>query len=124
MPRVLILGGAGYLGLAVGQALLRSGNHSVFATTRSGDKINLLQANEVTPIKCDATDSKSLIDTITAHHIDVIIDTTQAYGEAGSILASIVQAARNRAASLAENGAIGPKLAFIQRLSQVKQIFD
>ncbi|KAI0903145.1 NAD(P)-binding protein [Ustulina deusta] len=113
MPKVLILGGAGYLGLAVGQALLRSGNHSVFATTRDGDKVKTLTANEITPIKGDATDSKFLVDTIAAYHIDVVIDTTQAYGGAGNILGSVVQAARNRAGTLAKDKAIGPKLGFV-----------
>ncbi|KAI0450473.1 hypothetical protein F5B21DRAFT_490629 [Xylaria acuta] len=112
MPKVLILG-AGYLGLAVGQALLRSGNHSVFATTRNGDKVKSLTANEIIPIKGDATDSKFLIHVIAAYHIDVVIDTTQAYGDAGSILSSIVQAARNRVDTLAKDKAIGPKLGFI-----------
>ncbi|KAI1746988.1 hypothetical protein F4782DRAFT_552610 [Xylaria castorea] len=113
MPKVLILGGAGYLGLAVGQALLRSGNHSVFATTRDGDKLTSLTANEITPIKGDATDSKFLIDTIAAYHIDIVIDTTQAYGDVGTMLDSIMQAARNRAETLAKDKAIGPKLGFI-----------
>lgn len=113
MPRVLILGGGGYLGLAVGQALLRSGNHSVFATTRDSGKVKSLQANEITPIKGDATDSKFLVDTIATYHIDIVIDTTQAYGEAGTILGSVVQAARDRAATLAKDKAIGPKLGFI-----------
>jgi len=113
MPKVLILGGTGYLGLAVGQALLRSGNHSVFATTRNADKVNLLIANEITPIQGEATDPKFLIDTIARYHIDVIIDTTTAYGDGKLILSSIVQAARDRAAILAKDNAVGPKLGFI-----------
>ncbi|KAI1813545.1 NAD(P)-binding protein [Poronia punctata] len=111
MPRVLILGGAGYIGLGVSQALLRSGNHTVFATTRTSDKTNLLTTNEITAIQGDATDSNFLTDTIANHHIDVVIDTTQAYEQSGKILASIVNAARERASGL--DGAVGPRLGFI-----------
>ena len=113
MPKILILGGAGYLGSAVSQALVRSGNHSVLATTRDADKVKALGASEVTAIKGDASDPKFLVDAIAAHHIDVVIDTTQAYGEAGSILSSVVQAARDRAAVLARDNATGPKLGFV-----------
>ncbi|KAI0469794.1 NAD(P)-binding protein [Xylariaceae sp. FL0804] len=113
MPKILILGGAGYLGQAVGQALLRSGNHSVFATTRSADKVKELVANETTAIQGNAGDGKFLRDTIAKHHIDVVIDTTQAYGDASTILESIVQAGRDRGAALAMDGSIGPKIGFI-----------
>ncbi|KAI0397065.1 hypothetical protein F5Y17DRAFT_417003 [Xylariaceae sp. FL0594] len=113
MPRVLILGGAGYLGLAVGQALLRSGNHSVFATTRSADKIDLLTANEITAIHGEATDVEFLTGVIANYHIDVVVDTTTAYQDVTRILEGAAQAARERAAILARDNAVGPKLGFV-----------
>lgn len=113
MPNVLILGGAGYLGLAVGQALIRSGNHTVFGTTRSADKAKTLTSNEITALVGDATDTKWLAQVIADSHIDVVIDNTQAYEQASSIHGAVLQAAKDRAALLAKNGAVGPKLGFI-----------
>ncbi|KAH6623075.1 hypothetical protein F5144DRAFT_538957 [Chaetomium tenue] len=113
MPNVLVLGGAGYLGLAVGQALLRTGNYAVWATTRSADKAKTLITNEITPLVGEATDATWLTSIITTHHIDTVIDTTQAYEQAGTILSGITAAAKTRAAALAADKSIGPKLGFI-----------
>jgi nucleoside-diphosphate-sugar epimerase len=113
MPNVLILGGSGYLGLAVGQALLRSGNYSVWGTTRSTEKAKTLETNEITPLVGEATNPEWLADTIAAHHIDIVIDTTQAYEQAGAILTGITTAAKKRADALAADKSVGPKLGFI-----------
>jgi nucleoside-diphosphate-sugar epimerase len=113
MPNVLILGGSGYLGLAVGQALVRSGNYSVWGTTRSADKAKTLETNEVTPVVGEATNPEWLANTIAANHIDTVIDATQAYEQAGAILGGIITAAQKRADALAAEKSVGPKLGFI-----------
>lgn len=114
MPNVLILGGSGYLGLAVGQALLRSGNYAVWGTVRSADKAKTVAAHEVTPLLGEATDGDWLAEAIAAHHIDIVIDATQVYGkQSGDVLAAVARAARSRAETLAADGAVGPKLGFI-----------
>jgi nucleoside-diphosphate-sugar epimerase len=117
MPNILILGGTGYLGQAVSQALLRSGNHSVWGTVRPGStsqsKARTLSLNEITPVIGDATDPAWLAKTIADHRIDVVIDITQAYDKAGVILDAVISAARNRAEVLAKEQAAGPKLGYI-----------
>ncbi|KAH8890061.1 NAD dependent epimerase/dehydratase family protein [Thozetella sp. PMI_491] len=115
MPRILILGASGYLGLAIGQALIRSGNHSVCGVVRASkpEKAKTLTENEITPILGDATDPEFLTKTIAAKRIDVVIDVTQAYEQAGAMLQAVVQAARARADALAKDDSIGPKLGFI-----------
>ncbi|CAJ2505231.1 Uu.00g126250.m01.CDS01 [Anthostomella pinea] len=113
MPNVLILGGSGYLGFALGQALIRSGNYTVFGTVRSDEKAKTLTLNEVTPVKGEATNPRWLAQAIATHHIDVVVDTTQAYEQAGTMLGAVVQAAKDRAATLAKDNATGPKLGFV-----------
>lgn len=113
MPNILILGGSGYLGLAVGQALLRSGNYRVWGTVRSTEKAKMLVANEIIPVHGDATSPEWLAEIIAANHIDTIIDATQAYEQAGIILSAVVGAARKRAGALAKDNAVGPKIGFI-----------
>ncbi|KAK0726780.1 hypothetical protein B0T26DRAFT_638185 [Lasiosphaeria miniovina] len=113
MPAVLILGASGYAGLAVGQALLRSGNYTVYGTSRSAEKAKTLTTNEITPVIGDASNSAFLAAAIHDNHIDLVIDLTQAYENAGNILNTIVQAARKRAETLAKDKSVGPKLGFI-----------
>ncbi|GAB1316611.1 hypothetical protein MFIFM68171_06821 [Madurella fahalii] len=100
MPNILFLGGSGYLGLAVGHALLRSGNYSVWGTVRSAEKAQTLVTNDITA-------------TIAAYHVDIVLDATQAYEQAATILGAVVNAARKRVEALAKDRAIGPKLGFI-----------
>lgn len=113
MPNVLLIGGSGFLGQALGLALLRTGNYSVFGTARSAEKAKALVGQEITPVEGEATDPKFLTRAIDDHHIDTVIDVSQAYEQAGTILATVVEAAKRRAEALAGDGAVGPKLGFI-----------
>lgn len=114
MPNVLILGATGYLGLAVGQTLLRSGNHAVWGLARSQEKAKLLAASEISPVVGDVADLETLVSTITAASIDVVIDCTSAYEQATSILKAVIEASKTRLNLLAkENTAAAPKLAFV-----------
>lgn len=113
MPNVLILGGSGYLGLSLGQSLLRSGNYTVWGLVRSADKAKLLTANEITPIVGDVTDASTLTKTIDSASIDIVVDATSAYEQAATILKAVISAAKIRLDALAEEKAIGPKLGFV-----------
>ncbi|KAJ0335636.1 hypothetical protein COL922a_008950 [Colletotrichum nupharicola] len=113
MARVLILGGAGYIGLAVAQALIRSGNYTVFATSRSDTKTKLLASNEVKPLIGELSDITFVKAIIAENRIDVVIDLSQAYSDATTILEAVTGAAQDRASRLATENSIGPKLGFV-----------
>jgi len=113
MPNVLVLGGSGYMGLAVGQALLRSGNYTVFGTARSAEKVKLLRLNEITPVEVDITSPEALSSAIESHYIDTVIDTTSAYGEAAKILEGVTKAANSKLAAFSAVKSVGPKLGFV-----------
>jgi nucleoside-diphosphate-sugar epimerase len=114
MPNVLILGGSGYLGTAIAQALLRSGGYAVWGTARSAGKAAQLRAIEVSPVESvDLANPQTLTQAIDAYHIDAVVDASSAYEQAAGVLEAVVTAAKARAAALANDKAIGPKLAFV-----------
>lgn len=113
MPNVLILGATGYLGLALGQSLLRSGNYAVWGLARSQDKAKVLTANEITAVVGDVSDSAILTKIIASADIDIVVDATSAYEQAATILKTVVSAAKTRQAALAKENAVGPKLGFV-----------
>jgi nucleoside-diphosphate-sugar epimerase len=76
MPNVLIIGATGYIGSALCQQLIRSGNHFVFgiaATKKYGFKLSL---NEILPLQGNCDDSDALLQLVDAGEIDIIVDTT------------------------------------------------
>ncbi|GAM91142.1 hypothetical protein ANO11243_091890 [Dothideomycetidae sp. 11243] len=113
MPNVLLLGGAGYLGTAIGQALRRTGVHDVWATTRDAKKKNVLLSNEIHPLVGDLSDRNFVETSIAAYRIDVVVDISQAYTDATTVLEAVRNAASSRKAALHKDGAVGPKLGFI-----------
>ncbi|OJJ00343.1 hypothetical protein ASPVEDRAFT_27078 [Aspergillus versicolor CBS 583.65] len=115
MPNVLILGGSGYIGLTTGQSLVSSGNYRVWGTARSPEKAKLLLQNEITPIaaETDITDPDSLSSVIIDHLIDIVVDATSTHKQGDKVLEGVKAAAKIRAANLAKEGIVGPKLGFI-----------
>lgn len=113
MPTALILGATGYLGLPLAQALLRSGNYTVYGLARSAAKAKMLTQNEIIPVTGDVTEPSTFTDLISSVPIDVIIDTTQAYEAAPTLLKALADASKMRMATLAKDGAVGPKLGFV-----------
>ncbi len=113
MPNVLILGGTGYLGLSLGQSLLRSGNYSVWGLARTAEKAKLLTTNEINPVVGDVSDPATITSAIAKASIDVVIDATSAYEQASTILKAVIQASKARRDALTKEGAVGPKLGFV-----------
>ena len=114
MPNVLILGGSGYLGTAIAQALLRSGSYAVWGTARSAAKAAQLRAIEVTPVETiNLADTQTIVQAIDTYHIDAVIDASSAYEQVAGVLAAIISAAKARADALAKDKVVGPKLSFI-----------
>ena len=56
---VFVAGGTGAIGLPLVRALV-AGNHRVFATTRSRDKVSMIRALGATPVVVDALDAAGL----------------------------------------------------------------
>lgn len=113
MPHILILGGTGLLGTALTQSLLRSGNHTVFVQTRSASKAKPLVTAETTPLVFALEDESALKHALSAHDIDTVVDVSQGYHQATSILKTVVAVSTERQAALAKESAIGPKLGFV-----------
>ena len=114
MPTVLILGATGYIGLALSQALLRSGAFTVYGTARSDEKAKTLLLNEITPLQNpDILKPEVLASVIAKHRFDLVIDVTSAYEDATAILQGVVQAAKQRREAYENENAVGPKLGFI-----------
>ena len=87
MPNVLILGGSGYLGTAIAQALLRSGGYAVWGTARSAGKAAQLRAIEVSPVESvDLANPQTLAQAIDTYHIDAVVDASSAYEQATGVL--------------------------------------
>lgn len=113
MPNVLVLGGTGLLGGALTQSLLRAGTYSVFVQTRSASKAKPLVAAEITPLVFSLEDDSALKSALSTHDINTVVDVSQSYYQATSILKAVVAVANDRQAALAKEGAVGPKLGFV-----------
>ncbi|KAJ0414075.1 hypothetical protein BJY00DRAFT_295753 [Aspergillus carlsbadensis] len=113
MPNVLVLGGSGYLGLALSKSLVASGNYLVWGSARTPEKAKLLAQNEISPVTDDITNAETLSTIIAEHDINIVVDTTSAYEHATQILNGVTEAARKRRDTLAKENFIGPKLGFV-----------
>lgn len=115
MPNILIIGATGYVGTALSQSLLRSGNHRVYGLARSPEKALSLSANEVTPIlsASASTLTNTLTTAISAHRIDIIVDVSGANKESSSLLALVKQIGASRLSNSQKSSTLVPKLGFI-----------
>lgn len=113
MPNVFILGATGYLGQALAQSLLRSGDYHLFGSARDAAKGKTLTKAEITPIFGDFTDSATLAGLISSNEIDIVVDCSSAYEQAGNILQGVINASKARISALAKEKAIGPKVGFV-----------
>ncbi|KAL3461865.1 hypothetical protein BJX64DRAFT_150098 [Aspergillus heterothallicus] len=113
MPKVLVLGGSGYIGFALSRSLVASGNYAVWGSARSPEKAKLLVQNEINPVEADITTAEALETIIAENSIDIVVDTTSAYEHAAQIFHGVTQAAKARRDILAKEGVVGPKLGFV-----------
>jgi nucleoside-diphosphate-sugar epimerase len=114
MPNILILGATGYIGTALSQSLIRSGNHRVFGLARSPEKAKSLAQEEVIPIlgSVSPDSSSSLISAINTHRIDIIVDVS---GPQPSLdLLNLVKSiGKERLEKAKSEGVLGVKLGYI-----------
>lgn len=115
MPNILIIGATGYIGKALSQSLVRSGNHRVFGLARSQEKARSLAQEEVIPIlgSFSPENSSSLISAINNHHIDTIIDVSGAAHGSLDLLNLVKGIGATRLEEAKSRGEMVQKLGFI-----------
>jgi nucleoside-diphosphate-sugar epimerase len=115
MPNILIVGATGYIGKALSQSLIRSGNHRVFGLARSQEKARSLAQEEVIPIlgSISPESSSSLISAINIHHIDTIVDVSGAAHGSLDLLNLVKGIGKLRLEEAKSSEEMVPKLGFI-----------
>jgi nucleoside-diphosphate-sugar epimerase len=106
MPKVLIIGATGYLGLPIAQALRRTSN-TVYGLLRSASKASILSSNEIIPVPGSVEDPSSYLSIIESANIDIVIDASATYDGAHAVLQSLIGAGKKR---LEKAGAAGGKV--------------
>ena len=116
MPNVLVIGATGYIGSALCEQLIRSGNHEVFGLSKSEKEGFNLALKEIIPLTASIEDSHSVLELVNSAKIDVIVETTSFNNETlkPKILDVILGAAKERAAAISQQHVFkGPKLGFV-----------
>lgn len=113
MVNVLIVGATGYIGQALCQSLIRSGNHRVFGLARTPEKANSLAKSEVIPIIGSIADNAKLVEALSAHHINVVVDVAGANKESHDLLTLLKKVSAERLKAASDAGVRIPKLGFI-----------
>jgi nucleoside-diphosphate-sugar epimerase len=107
MVNVLVIGATGYIGQALTQSLLRSGNHRAYGLARTPEKAQSLIKDEVIPILGSISDPAEFLRCIDALHINVVVDVAGANHESHFLLELLKPIGKNRIANHS------PKLGFI-----------
>jgi nucleoside-diphosphate-sugar epimerase len=115
MPRILIIGAAGYVGSALGSSLLRSGDHTVWGTTRTQAKAHSLAIQEIIPVLCsDPFDAGEIWhDVVRKHHIDVVVDASAPTPSIPIVLEAVKKLGQERLDIAANEGVKVQKLGFV-----------
>lgn len=114
MVNVLVLGATGYIGQALSQSLVRSGNHRVYGLARTPEKAKELEKEEVIPISGSISENKKLLNAIETYHINVIVDVVGANLQTSqNLLSEIKKIGAERLSAAAKAGNPIPKLGFI-----------
>ncbi|KAJ3787943.1 NAD(P)-binding protein [Lentinula aff. detonsa] len=105
--KVLIFGASGFIGFPAAQALVRAG-HTVYGQTRSEEKSQRLEAEEIIPIVCDPESDAwhSLVPTL-----DVVIEALGGTAIKQVVAASVREAVASATQRFRPSHA--PKLAYI-----------
>ncbi|KAG9229200.1 hypothetical protein BJ875DRAFT_475563 [Amylocarpus encephaloides] len=113
MVNVLVIGATGYIGQALTQSLLRSGNHRVFGLARTPQKARDLRREEVIPIQGSISDSVGFLTAIGNLHINVVVDVAGANHESHILLKQLKELGIARIEKARKEGVPVPKLGFI-----------
>jgi nucleoside-diphosphate-sugar epimerase len=115
MPNVLVIGPTGYVGSALSEQLIRSGDHYVYGVSESDEEGFRLATNEIIPIRGSFDSSQTVFEIITSSKIDVIVDTTSYNDKTtkSKLLKIIAGAGDLRQQQLAKNQLTQPKLGFV-----------
>lgn len=116
MPNVLVVGPTGYVGSALSEQLIRSGDHYVYAASQSEEEGFRLATKEIIPIKGSLDSPQAAFELISSNKIDAIVDTTS-YNDktTKSKLLSIIVGAEKIKQQKLSNGRpfTQPKLGFV-----------
>ncbi|PTB52986.1 hypothetical protein M431DRAFT_557629 [Trichoderma harzianum CBS 226.95] len=116
MPNVLVIGPTGYVGSALSEQLIRSGDHYVYAASQSEEEGFRLATNEIIPLKGSLDSPQAAFELISSNKIDVIVDTTSYNNKTtkSRLLSTIVDAEKIRREQLSKDKhPIQPKLGFV-----------
>ena len=116
MPNVLLLGANGYIGFPLALSLVRSGVHHVYGVARQAEAARGLLANEIHPVIGSVSeDNIFLKSAIAEHDIDIVVNCTSAHHAEAKILATIIEASKEREEALKSQDppALSPKLGYI-----------
>lgn len=114
MVNVLVLGATGYIGQALSQSLVRSGDHRVYGLARTPEKAKDLAKEEVIPISGSISDNKELLNAIETYHINVIVDVVGADLQTSrNLLSEIKKIGTARLDTATKAGSQIPNLGFI-----------
>lgn len=115
MPNVLVIGPTGYVGSALSEQLIRSGDHYVYAASQSEEEGFRLATNEIIPIRGSLDSPQAVFELITSNKIDVIVDTTSYNDKTtkSKLLNTIVAAEKLRQQQLSKTRSTQPKLGFV-----------
>jgi nucleoside-diphosphate-sugar epimerase len=112
MVNILIIGATGYVGHALSQSLVRSGNHRVYGLARSPEKAASLARDEVLPILSSIT-SAALAEAINEHRIDIVVDVSGANQDSYTLLTLVQKVGAERLAAAKKEGIRIQRLGFI-----------
>lgn len=116
MPNVLVIGPTGYVGSALSEQLIRSGDHYVYAASQSEEEGFRLATNEIIPLKGSLDSPQAAFELISSNKIDVIVDTTSYNNKTtkSRLLSTIVDAEKIKREQLSKDKhPIQPKLGFV-----------
>ncbi|KAK0103006.1 hypothetical protein ONS96_005619 [Cadophora gregata f. sp. sojae] len=113
MVNVLVIGATGYIGQALTQSLVRSGDHRVFGLARTPEKAKSLERDEVIPIEGSISSTTALTQAIEIHHINIVVDVAGADKESHNLLALLKDIGGERLTAASKAGVRIPKLGFI-----------
>jgi nucleoside-diphosphate-sugar epimerase len=113
MVNVLVIGATGYVGRALTQSLIRSGDHRVYGLARTQEKAFQLEKDEVIPIIGSISDNANLLSAIESYHINTVVDVAGANHESHVLLSTLKGVGASRLAVASSAGIRVPKLGFI-----------